>query len=319
MEGDYSELSNTQLRPLRTIICVKEKEEDARWKKREKSPYLTEPTRWMKFRDTLVTHSIFHFIDNHRDKKWLTNTRYKLLPLVSLTSRSFFSSHQSFCHRDNSALFRSFFLSRPPPPLPSSHPVHVMFLSRSFPRHWSSTNATLSVFARNSLAWYVTLKVLYSHYFTLHVYVFVWQGFPSGMRYTQVAHYLFLFFLFCLILFRFKLLEAVIVFQFFYFFPLLPSFLTCTFFVSIPCVHTRANSHLLRSWDISRVDREISTTRNTSANQWQSKKHITKIFFLLLFIVRSPLASKKFFTSRFFFSFFACNSTSQDASGKEQL
>lgn len=36
----------------------------------------------MKFRDTFVTHSIFHFIDNHRDKKWLTNTRYKLLPLV---------------------------------------------------------------------------------------------------------------------------------------------------------------------------------------------------------------------------------------------
>ena len=193
------------------ILCVKgRKKRCTRWKKREKS-YLTEPTRWVKFRDTLVTHSIFHFIDNHRDKKWLTNTRYKLLPLVSLTSRSFFSSHQSFCHRDGSALFRSFFLlpfpsrsptffsslSRPPPPLSSSHPVSRHVLSHSLPHHWSSTNATLSVFARNSLAWYVTLKVLYSHYFTLHVYVFVWQGFPSGMRYTRrVIFFFFLFFSF---------------------------------------------------------------------------------------------------------------------------
>lgn len=148
-----------------------------------------EPIWWMKFRNTLVTHSIFHFIDNHRDKKWLTNTRYKLLSLVFLTSRSFFSSHQSFCHCDSSALFHFFFppLSRSPAffplfallPSQQSHfiPFRRIILSHSFQRHWSFTNATLSVFARNSLAWYVTLKVLYSHYFTtLHVYVFVWQG-----------------------------------------------------------------------------------------------------------------------------------------------
>lgn len=86
-----------------------------------------EPIWWMKFRNTLVTHSIFHFIDNHRDKKWLTNTRYKLLSFVFLTSRSFFSSHQSFCHCDSSALFHFFFplcLVLPPFFL-SSHYYHL--------------------------------------------------------------------------------------------------------------------------------------------------------------------------------------------------
>lgn len=55
------------------------------------SPKRKRAFKWMRFSgDTLVTHSIFNFIDNHRDKKWLTNTRYKLLPSrVPSESRSF--------------------------------------------------------------------------------------------------------------------------------------------------------------------------------------------------------------------------------------
>lgn len=99
----------------------------------------------MKSRNTLVTHSIFNFIDNHRDKKWLTNTRYKLLPLVSLTSRSLLDRSE---HSNPGAAADGVLLSQPPfSPLPRPPPflqqMDRVFIKRFSARdHQSSAQRT---------------------------------------------------------------------------------------------------------------------------------------------------------------------------------